>query len=188
MKSNFFKSMKKTVTSKKFLVGAVVFALCIVPTFAASSGESIVELDNWADKILELFQSSWVKAILLVALIVEAIGMVLAGQQGGGGQMIKKIGQMAREELNVILGEKVYLELFVRVEKDWRNRRAKLLQLNSLKHVVKLTKNRWEKNFLLKKENRCLIHLLKKNLLFRLLEKVELTFLTAQLTSISFRI
>ena len=90
MKSNFFKSLKKTVTSKKFLVGAVVFALCIVPTFAASSGESIVELDNWADKILELFQSSWVKAILLVALIVEAIGMVLAGQQGGGGQMIKK--------------------------------------------------------------------------------------------------
>ena len=58
--------------------------------FAASGGDSIVELDNWADKILELFQSSWVKAILLVALIVEAIGMVLAGQQGGGGQMIKK--------------------------------------------------------------------------------------------------
>lgn len=92
MKSNFFKSMKKTVTSKKFLAGAAIFALCVIPTFAASSGDSIVELDNWADKILELFQSSWVKAILLVALIVEAIGMVLAGQQGGGGQMIKKFG------------------------------------------------------------------------------------------------
>ncbi|WP_407398131.1 TrbC/VirB2 family protein, partial [Treponema sp.] len=89
--SNFFKSFKKTVTSKKFITVAAVLALCVVPTFAASgSGESIVELDNWADKILELFQSSWVKAILLVALIVEAIGMVLAGQQGGGGQMIKK--------------------------------------------------------------------------------------------------
>ncbi len=92
MKSNFFKSLKKTFSSKKFLAVAAVFALCIVPTFAAGSGESIVELDNWADKILELFQSSWVKAILLVALIVEAIGMVLAGQQGGGGQMLKKFG------------------------------------------------------------------------------------------------
>ncbi len=90
MKSNFIKSLKKTFTSKKFVTVAAIFALCIVPTFAASSGDSIVELDNWADKILELFQSSWVKAILLVALIVEAIGMVLAGQQGGGGQMIKK--------------------------------------------------------------------------------------------------
>lgn len=92
MKSTFFKSLKKTFSSKKFLAVAAVFALCIVPTFAAGSGESIVELDNWADKILELFQSSWVKAILLVALIVEAIGMVLAGQQGGGGQMLKKFG------------------------------------------------------------------------------------------------
>ena len=91
MKSDFFKSLKKTFTSKKILAVAAVFALCIIPTFASSSsGDSIVELDNWADKILELFQSSWVKAILLVALIVEAIGMVLAGQQGGGGQMIKK--------------------------------------------------------------------------------------------------
>lgn len=90
MKSNFFKSLKKTCASKKFWTIAAVFAFCVIPTFAASSGDSIVELDNWADKILELFQSSWVKAILLVALIVEAIGMVLAGQQGGGGQMIKK--------------------------------------------------------------------------------------------------
>lgn len=90
MKSDFFKSLKKTFTSKKFLTVAAIFALCIVPTFAASSSDGITELDNWASKILELFQSSWVKAILLVALIVEAIGMVLAGQQGGGGQMIKK--------------------------------------------------------------------------------------------------
>ena len=77
MKSNFFKSLKKTCASKKFWAIAAVFALCVIPTFAASGGDSIVELDNWADKILELFQSSWVKAILLVALIVEAIGMVL---------------------------------------------------------------------------------------------------------------
>ncbi|MCQ2584515.1 MAG: TrbC/VirB2 family protein [Treponema sp.] len=76
--------------SKKLFIAALIFVLCAIPMFAASSGESIVELDNWADKILELFQSSWIKAILLVALIVEAIGMVLAGQQGGGGQMIKK--------------------------------------------------------------------------------------------------
>lgn len=91
MKNNFFRSLKKTFTSKQFITLTAVFALCVIPTFAASgSGSSIGELDNWADKILELFQSSWVKALLLVALIVEAIGMVLAGQQGGGGQMLKK--------------------------------------------------------------------------------------------------
>lgn len=95
MKSNskakkFFAGIKETVFSKQFAILAITICVFAAPTFAASSGDSIVELDNWADKILELFQSSWVKAILLVALIVEAIGMVLAGQQGGGGQMIKK--------------------------------------------------------------------------------------------------
>lgn len=80
----------KSVSFKRLFAVLAVFAVCVVPTFAAGSGESISELDSWAEKILELFQSPWVKAILLVALIVEAIGLVLAGQQGGGGQMLKK--------------------------------------------------------------------------------------------------
>ncbi len=38
---------------------------------------------------------------------------------GKGGQMIKKIGAESRLELEKELGQKVYLELFVRVERDW---------------------------------------------------------------------
>lgn len=38
---------------------------------------------------------------------------------GKGGQMIKKIGAESRIELEKELGQKVYLELFVRVERDW---------------------------------------------------------------------
>ncbi|MCF0109434.1 MAG: GTPase Era [Erysipelotrichaceae bacterium] len=51
---------------------------------------------------------------------------ILIGKQG---QMIKKIGTMAREELQGVFGDRLYLELFVRVEKNWRNRQAKLMQL-----------------------------------------------------------
>lgn len=51
---------------------------------------------------------------------------ILIGKQGS---MIRKIGVAAREELEVILGEKIFLELFVRVENDWRNKEAKLKQL-----------------------------------------------------------
>ena len=43
--------------------------------------------------------------------------------------MIKQIGTLAREELQGLLGEPIFLELFVRVEKDWRNKKAKLQQL-----------------------------------------------------------
>lgn len=67
-------------------------------------------------------------------LIINAMILVERDSQKGiilgrQGAMIKKIGQQAREELQNILGDKIFLELFVRVEKDWRNRRAKLQQL-----------------------------------------------------------
>ncbi len=43
---------------------------------------------------------------------------------GRGGSMLKKIGTSAREDMERFLGCRVYLELFVRVEKDWtKNRR-----------------------------------------------------------------
>jgi GTP-binding protein Era len=38
---------------------------------------------------------------------------------GRGGEMLKRIGTLARKELVTLLGCRVYLELFVRVEKDW---------------------------------------------------------------------
>ncbi|MCX7694547.1 MAG: GTPase Era [Caloramator sp.] len=40
---------------------------------------------------------------------------------GKGGQMLKKIGQTARIEIERFLGSNVYLELWVKVKKDWRD-------------------------------------------------------------------
>lgn len=40
---------------------------------------------------------------------------------GKNGQMLKKIGMEAREELEAYLNGKVYLELFVKTIKNWRN-------------------------------------------------------------------
>ena len=40
---------------------------------------------------------------------------------GKGGQRIKSIGQKARTSIENILGKHVYLELFVKVQEDWRN-------------------------------------------------------------------
>ena len=41
---------------------------------------------------------------------------------GKNGEKIKKIGQLAREEIEILLGKKVFLQLKVKVIKDWRNR------------------------------------------------------------------
>lgn len=40
---------------------------------------------------------------------------------GKNGEMLKKIGSMARPDIEKMLDKKVYLELWVRVKKDWRN-------------------------------------------------------------------
>lgn len=41
---------------------------------------------------------------------------------GKGGAMLKKVGIMARKELEALLGTRLYLDLWVKVKKDWRNR------------------------------------------------------------------
>ena len=45
---------------------------------------------------------------------------------GEGGKMLKRIGTAARQEIERMSGRKVYLELRVKVEKDWRNDEAAL--------------------------------------------------------------
>ena len=43
---------------------------------------------------------------------------------GKGGEMLKKIGTAARLEIERLLGTKVFLELFVKVQPDWRESRG----------------------------------------------------------------
>ena len=45
---------------------------------------------------------------------------------GKGGEKIKKVGIEARADIEKFFGKKVFLEMFVKVEKDWRNRENKL--------------------------------------------------------------
>ncbi len=45
---------------------------------------------------------------------------------GKGGEKIKKVGIEARHDIEKFFGKRVFLEIFVKVEKDWRNRENKL--------------------------------------------------------------
>ena len=40
---------------------------------------------------------------------------------GKGGAMLKQVGVLARRDIERILGSKAYLELWVKIKKDWRN-------------------------------------------------------------------
>lgn len=41
---------------------------------------------------------------------------------GKGGKKLKEVGKRARRDIEMLLGSKVYLELWVKVQKDWRNK------------------------------------------------------------------
>lgn len=41
---------------------------------------------------------------------------------GAGGQVLKEVGRLARTDVENLLGSKVFLDLWVKVKKDWRNR------------------------------------------------------------------
>jgi len=67
-------------------------------------------------------------------LVVEAIIYVERTSQKGiiigqKGQMLKKIGEAAREELERFLGIKVYLNLWVKVKEKWRKKEGALREL-----------------------------------------------------------
>jgi len=58
---------------------------------------------------------------------VQAIIMVERDSQKGivigkKGALLKEIGSRARQDIQNLLGSKVYLELWVKVQKDWRNK------------------------------------------------------------------
>ncbi len=45
---------------------------------------------------------------------------------GHKGERLKKVGQKAREDMERFLGKKVFLQLFVKVQEDWRNSERQL--------------------------------------------------------------
>ncbi|WP_019795663.1 GTPase Era [Streptococcus sobrinus] len=45
---------------------------------------------------------------------------------GKKGSMLKKIGQLARRDIEIMLGDKVFLETWVKVKKNWRDKKLDL--------------------------------------------------------------
>lgn len=84
------KRIKQMILKNKTLVVMLVLVFVAVISASAQANGTIDKLDEWSNNLLALFTGSWIKALLLIALACEAIGVVIAGQQGGGGAMVKK--------------------------------------------------------------------------------------------------
>ena len=83
------------------------------------------EIPYSAEVAVEVFKEEE-KLIRISAVIYcerESQKAILIGK---GGTALRKVGTEARKDIEAFFGKKVFLELFVKVERDWRNREQKL--------------------------------------------------------------
>jgi len=77
------------------------------------SVEAVVEQFTEKEELIHI------KALIIVERESQK-GIII----GNDGKALKKVGVMARKDLERFFNKKIFLELFVKVEKDWRNRDA----------------------------------------------------------------
>lgn len=83
------------------------------------------EIPYSAEVLVEKFEEKEQAIHIMAVIYVERDSQkgILIGK---GGEKIKRVGIEARKDIEKFFGKRVYLELFVKVEKDWRNRENKL--------------------------------------------------------------
>ncbi|MCH5222972.1 MAG: GTPase Era [Muribaculaceae bacterium] len=83
------------------------------------------EIPYSAEVVVEKFDEKESAIHIMTVIYVERDtqkGIII----GKGGEKIKKVGIEARQDMERFFGKRVYLDIFVKVEKDWRNRENKL--------------------------------------------------------------
>lgn len=117
----YYPSDMKTTRSKRFLMAELIREKILNLTqqeVPHSVFVMIERIDRGPDDLLEVFAS----------IVVEKKSQkgIIIGKEGA---LIKRIGRQARLELVPLLGEKLFLDLHVKVMPDWRFKTATLNQV-----------------------------------------------------------
>lgn len=78
--------------------------------------------------VVERYEDKKDKAIITATIIVErdSLKSIIIGKQG---KMLKNIGSKARQDIEKMVDKKVYLDLFVKTIKNWRDKEKYLREL-----------------------------------------------------------
>lgn len=85
------------------------------------------EVPYSTEVIVEKFEEKDNAIHIMAVIYVERDSQkgIIIGRQGA---MLKRVGIEARKDIETFFGKRVYLEMFVKVEPNWRNRENKLRQ------------------------------------------------------------
>jgi GTP-binding protein Era len=87
------------------------------------------ELPHSLGVLVESFEEGAKLIRIRATIFVERDGQkgIVIGERG---EMLKRIGTEARKELEELLGVKIFLKLFVKVARDWRDKPALVRQMD----------------------------------------------------------
>jgi GTP-binding protein Era len=111
----YFPEDHVTDQPERFLAGELVREKVLQATRQEVPHSVAVTVDRWEEtpKLTRIYATICVERDGQKAIII-----------GSGGTMLKKIGTLAREEMERIFGVKIYLNLHVRVKPGWREQAA----------------------------------------------------------------
>jgi GTP-binding protein Era len=117
----FFPEDQITDQPERFLAGEIIREKAIDLTYHEVPHALAVVVDKFAEepKILRIDATLYVER--------DSQKKILIGHKG---EMLKKVGTQARKELEALLGTKIFLEMFVKVDPDWRENPMKVRELD----------------------------------------------------------
>ncbi len=128
----YFPADQFTDQPERFLAGEIIREKVIASTYN--------EVPHAVAVLVESFEEGASLVRIHATIHVERDGQkgIVIGR---GGETLKKIGTTARRELEILLGVKIFLELHVKVQRDWRDNPARVRQLDwrrQLEHLGKI--------------------------------------------------
>ncbi len=105
----------------RFLAAELIREKLLHATHQEIPHSTAVIIENWEEtsRILRIHATILVERPGQRAIVI-----------GAKGSMLKQVGTLAREEMEAIFGTRIFLELHVRVEADWREKAAFLNSLD----------------------------------------------------------
>lgn len=116
----YYSEDQLTNRSERFMIGELIREKVLIHTKE--------EIPHSINVIVEDMKVRKDKKLYIQAVIVTERPTqkgILIGKQGS---MLKLIGKEARLDIEDLMDQKVYLELFIKVQKDWRNKQTLLSQ------------------------------------------------------------
>ena len=121
----YFPADQVTDQPERFLVAELIREKILLLTGEEVPYSSAVVVEKWEEPAS---MKPGRDGRLPVTKIAAAIICERTGQKailiGKGGEMLKRIGTAARKDIEGLLGTRVFLELFVKVQEEWRSSRG----------------------------------------------------------------